>query len=74
MNLTVREVLGLRVNDIIRLQSTHVSDQMALKVGDRKKFWCRPGQVGSKLAVQITENIESIEAEEFEELAADEGE
>lgn len=74
MNLMVREVLGLKTNDIIRLQTTHVSDDMALKVGDRKKFWCRPGQVGNKLAVQITELIESIEAEEFEELTAEEGE
>ncbi len=74
MNLTVREVLSLQVNDIIRLQGTHVSDDMALRVGDRRKFWCRPGQIGSKLAVQITSVIEEIDTEEFEELTEEEGE
>jgi len=66
MNLTVREVLNLQTNDIIRLQSTHVNDDMALNVGDRRKFWCRPGQINNKLAVQITNLIETIEVEEFE--------
>ena len=74
MELTVRDVLSLRVGDVVRLQGTHVNDAMALRVGDRKKFWCRPGQISNKLAVQITGYIEQLEPEDFEELAVDEGE
>ncbi len=71
MNLTVREVLSLRVGDIIRLDGVRVNDPLVLKIGDRKKFLCRPGVVGNKLAVQVTKKIEGIEEEEFEELAVE---
>ncbi|POR04714.1 flagellar motor switch protein FliM [Alkalispirochaeta sphaeroplastigenens] len=74
MDLTVRDVLSLAVGDVIRLQDSHIYDHMALRVGDRKKFWCKPGQIANKLAVQVTGRIEAIETEEFEELVAEEGE
>ena len=74
MELLVREVLALSVGDVVRLPESHINDHMALRVGDRKKFWCKPGQIGNKLAVQVTGRIEEIEAEEFEELVAEEGE
>lgn len=74
MDLTVREVLALTVGDVVRLPLAHINDVMALRVGDRKKFWCKPGQIGNKLAVQVTGKIEEIETEEFEELVAEEGE
>ncbi len=70
MNLTVRDVLALRVGDIIRLDNVRVDDPMVLKIGDRKKFLCRPGVVGNKLAVQVTKKLEGLE-EEFEELTAE---
>ena len=44
---------------------------MVLKIGNMTKFMCRPGLVGSKVAVQITEQLEEINSEEFEELAAE---
>jgi flagellar motor switch protein FliM len=74
MDLTVRDVLSLTVGDVIRLQDAHIYDHMALRVGERKKFWCKPGQIANKLAVQVTGRIEEIETEEFEELIAEEGE
>lgn len=74
MNLTVRDVLSLRAGDVVRLQNTRVSDPMVLKIGNRPKFLCKPGQVGSKLAVQIIEQLEDVDQEDFEELAAEEGE
>ncbi len=74
MELLVRDVLSLSVGDVVRLPDSHIEDKMALRVGDRKKFWCKPGQIGSKLAVQVTGKIEEIETEEFEELIAEEGE
>ena len=51
-----------------------VSDPMMLKIGDRRKFVCRPGVVGNKIAVQVLKKLEDIEQAEFEELVADEGE
>jgi len=69
MNLPVREVLALRPGDIIRLDNTRVDDPMMLKIGNRKKFECRPGVVGNKVAVQITKKLEEIGQEDFEELA-----
>jgi len=68
MRLTVRDVLALRAGDIIRLDNVRVNDPMALKIGNRRKFLCRPGVVGNKLAVQITKKLEEILQEEFEEL------
>ena len=68
MRLTVRDVLALSPVDIIRLDNVRVNDPMALKIGNRKKFLCRPGVVGNKLAVQITKKLEEILQEEFEEL------
>jgi flagellar motor switch protein FliM len=47
---------------------------MVLKIGNRRKFLCKPGQIGNKLAVQIIEKLEEIEEEDFEELTAEEGE
>ncbi len=72
INLTMRDVLALRAGDVIRLQNVRVSDPMVLKIGDRKKFLCRPGVVGNKVAVQVLKKLEEIEQAEFEELVADE--
>jgi flagellar motor switch protein FliM len=69
MEVPVRDVLALRAGDIIRLDSVRVNDPMVLKVGDRRKFLCRPGVLGNKVAVQIVKKLEDIEQAEFEELA-----
>ncbi|MFP4483599.1 MAG: flagellar motor switch protein FliM [Spirochaetaceae bacterium] len=74
MDLTVRDVLSLRAGDVIRLQDTRTTDPMVLKIGNRRKFLCKPGQIGNKLAVQIIKKLEEIEEEDFEELTAEEGE
>jgi flagellar motor switch protein FliM len=69
MNLTVRDVLNLKIGDVIRLADTRVGDPMVLTVGNKRKFKCRPGVMGNKMAVQVIQRIESIEKEDFEELA-----
>lgn len=74
LRLSVRDILGLRVGDIIRLHDTHVGDPFVLSIGNRKKFLCQPGVVGKKIAAQILERIESTSQEDFEELSADEEE
>jgi flagellar motor switch protein FliM len=71
MNLTVRDVLSLRIGDVIRLPDVRIGDPMVLKIGTRDKFMCRPGIVGNKLAVQITEKLEEVTKSEFEELSAE---
>jgi flagellar motor switch protein FliM len=44
---------------------------MILKIGNRPKFQCKPGQVGNKMAVQIIKKLEDIEQEDFEELVVE---
>ncbi len=69
INLTVRDVLALRRGDVIRLHNVRVGDPMTLSIGNKRKFLCSPGVVGNKLAVQVTEQLEDIGREDFEELA-----
>jgi len=71
MDLTVRDVLSLRAGDVIRFPNVRVNDPMVLKVGNRPKFQCKPGQVGNKMAVQIIKKLEDIEQEDFEELVVE---
>ena len=69
IGLPVREVLSLRIGDVIRLNNTRVGDPYFLNIGSKPKFLCRPGVVGKKMAVQIIEKIADIGQEEFDELA-----
>ena len=71
INLPIRDVLSLRCGDIVRLSSIKVGDPLTLSVGNKKKFYCQPGVVGKKMAVQITGKIEESDAEEFEELSVE---
>jgi flagellar motor switch protein FliM len=68
IDLNVRDVLSLRRGDVIRLYNCRVGDPMILSVGNQRKFYCRPGVVGNKLAVQVIKQIEDVEKEEYEEL------
>ena len=71
INLPIRDVLSLRCGDVVRLSSVKVGDPLTLSVGNKKKFYCQPGVVGKKMAVQITGKIESVESDEFEELSVE---
>jgi flagellar motor switch protein FliM len=71
IQIPVRDVLGLRVGDVVRLYNVRSGDPMILNVGNKKKFYCRPGMIGKKLAVQITRKLEDLAQEEFEELATE---
>ncbi|RKX84337.1 MAG: flagellar motor switch protein FliM [Spirochaetes bacterium] len=70
MDITVRDVLNLQKGDIIKLETVKVDDDMVLKIGNRKKFYARPGVVGTHMAVQITGRIgeELSEEEVFKEI------
>ncbi|MBO4404173.1 MAG: FliM/FliN family flagellar motor switch protein, partial [Treponema sp.] len=43
----------------------------SLSVGGKKKFYCQPGVVGKKMAIQIIQKIEEIQDSDFEELSAE---
>ncbi len=63
VEITMQEVLDLRVGDVVKLTDTKISSDMALRIGGRKKYKCRPGVIGSRVAVQIGEKIEKISDE-----------
>lgn len=71
LNVSIRDVLNLRVGDVVRLPNVKVGDPFRLSVGNKPKFYCQPGIVGKKAAVQILEKIEDISNEDFEELASE---
>ena len=71
INLPIRDVLSLRVGDVIRLSNIKVGDPLSLSVGNEKKFYCQPGVESKKMAVQITGKVENVESDEFEELSVE---
>jgi flagellar motor switch protein FliM len=71
INIPVREVLSLRVGDVVRLYNTKIGDPYSLNIGNKKKFLCRPGVIGKKIAVQVLKKTAELEQEEFEELATE---
>ena len=71
INLPIRDVLGLRIGDVVKLSNTKVGDQLTLNIGDKKKYFCQPGVVGKKMAVQVTGKLAEEGADEFEELSVE---
>ena len=71
LNVPVRDVLNLRVGDVVRLPNVRVEDPFRLSVGNKPKFFCQPGIIGKKAAVQILEKIEDITSDDFEELSSE---
>ncbi|QEN06024.1 flagellar motor switch protein FliM [Thiospirochaeta perfilievii] len=71
MELPVRDVISIQPGDTIRLPNVKIGDPMILKIGNKAKFKCRPGMVGNSVAVQVTEKLEDITPEEFEELTGE---
>jgi flagellar motor switch protein FliM len=71
IQVSIRDVLSLQIGDVVRLYNTRVGDPYSLNVGDQKKFLCRPGVVGKKMAVQIIKKTAKIERGEFEDFATE---
>ncbi len=75
LNVPIRDVVGLRVGDVVRLVNTKITDPLTLAIGNKKKFYCQPGVVGKKMAIQVIGKIEEDDKDDFEELStANEGE
>lgn len=60
-SLTVRDLLQLEVDDVIKLDRNAHSD-LLLCVNGTPKFFCRPGTRKDKVAVRITDAVERVEA------------
>lgn len=60
VEITMEELLAIQTGDVIKLPNTKINSDMILKVGGRKKYKCRPGVIGNRVAVQIGEKIEEI--------------
>jgi len=71
INIPVREVLSLQIGDVVRLYNTRIGDAYSLNIGNKRKFLCRPGVIGKKMAVQVIKKTAELEQEEFEELATE---
>lgn len=69
--LPIQDVLNLRVGDVVQLTDVKVGSPLTLNVGNQKKFFCQPGVIGKKMAVQVVGKITAPENEEFEELSAE---
>ncbi len=54
--VTVHELLDLGVGDVLQLE-TKAENELSVIIGSREKFKCKPGIVGHKNAVQITQVI-----------------
>jgi flagellar motor switch protein FliM len=71
INMPIRDVLALRQGDVVRLSSVRVGDPLTLSVGNKKKFYCQPGVVGKKMAVQVIGKIDEGEDEDLEDLSVE---
>lgn len=60
VEVTMQEVMDLQAGDVVKLPNTKVNSEMVIRIGGRKKYKCRPGLIGSRLAVQVGEKIEDI--------------
>ena len=69
-SIPVREILALKPGDVIRLNEVSLKDELKFKVGDKTKFFCRPGLVRNKVAVQVVKKIEEITTAEVDEISS----
>ncbi len=54
--VTVHELLDLGVGDVLQLE-TKAEEDLNILIGNREKFKCKPGLVGHRTAIQITQVI-----------------
>ncbi|MDR1956119.1 MAG: flagellar motor switch protein FliM [Treponema sp.] len=71
IQVSVRDVLALQAGDVISLYNTRVGDPYSLNIGNKKKFLCRPGVIGKKMAVQVIKKIAEFKQEDFIEIASE---
>lgn len=60
-SITVKDLLGLNVGDVVKLD-IEAKNNLLMMVNGRPKFFCRPGTVKKNLAVYVTESVKDEEA------------
>ncbi len=60
IKLPLSQILELSTGDVVRLGNINVKSEMITKVGDRHKFYCRPGRSGGHICIQLGKMIEDI--------------
>lgn len=68
IDVATRDVINLKKGDVIKMANTKTTSEMTVKIGGREKYTCRPGLLGSKMAVQVTGIIEEVSDELLEDL------
>lgn len=63
VDISIKDLLALKQGDAVKLKDTKTTSEMVVKIGNRDKFTCRPGVIGSKMAVQVTGIIEEVSDE-----------
>ncbi len=63
VTLNINELLALKKKDVVRLNSK-VKNDLQLTIGNKTKYFCRPGLLDKRLCVQITDIIEEKSEEE----------
>lgn len=63
IRISIREFLSLGYGDVLQLD-TRVNDELPCIIGNKQKFFCRPGTFGKRSAVQITRIAPSASEEE----------
>lgn len=58
IQLPMSDILSLQKGDVVKFTDTKITDPVIFKIGNRRKFLCRPGISGSRMAVQLTGLIE----------------
>jgi flagellar motor switch protein FliM len=56
-SITVGELLGIAVGDVIQLDQT-TKDMLPVRVGNNLKFYASPGLSGTRMAVQISQIVQ----------------
>lgn len=69
VEVSVKDVIDLQVGDTIKLHNSKITDDLLLKIGNKEKFFCRPGVMGKRMAVQIKKQIEEVKEDIFDEVA-----
>lgn len=75
INIDIKDLVKMEKGDVIKLKDSNAAKDIILKIGARKKYYCKPGLVGKNISVQITrpyeEEVMEDEAELINELTKD---
>ncbi len=55
-SISVQDLLALAPGDVLPLERRH-SEDLAIVIGSKEKYYCKPGLSGQRLAVQVTQVV-----------------